>query len=83
LGLDVGQRDLRGLLHHVTELSREREAPLAFHRRRLDEQHVAAEARDRESGRNAGHGGALGSLEEELLTAEVFANVVDIHRCRS
>ncbi len=46
---DVGERDPRRLLHHVAELAGEHEALLAGHRGRLDEEHVAAGAGDREA----------------------------------
>ena len=53
---DVGQRDLRRLLHHVAQLAGQRQARrLPSSAPRLDEQHVAAEAGDRQAGRDARH----------------------------
>ena len=49
----VGQRRLRGLLHHVAELTGDRQLALARHRGRLDEQHVAADRRPRQPGGHA------------------------------
>ncbi len=51
---------------------------LAFHRGRLDEQHVAADARHGKAGRYAGNGGPLGCLLEELLPAERVTRQVEI-----
>ena len=52
------QRDLRRLLHHVTQLAGQgqtRRARLRVGQRRLDEEHVAARAGDREAGGHTGH----------------------------
>ena len=85
----VGQGDLGGLLHDVPQLPGQREPGLAVavalrHRGGLDEEDVAAGARDGEPGGHARHGCAVGRLEPELLPAEVGSNVggVDHHRSR-
>src|SRR5215218_4619137 len=44
----VGERDARGLLHHVAELAGEHQVLLALHARRLDEEDVAADAGHRQ-----------------------------------
>ena len=49
---DGGECDLRRLLHHVAELAGEHELLAARDARRLDEEHVAADAGDREPGRD-------------------------------
>ena len=76
---NVGQRDLGRLLHHVAELSGERQARLAVHPAGLDEQDVAAGARHGQAGRNAGDTGPVAGLEEELRTAQVLADVRGVH----
>ena len=82
----VGQGDLGRLLHHVAQLPGQREPGLAVaialrHGGGLDEQDVAAGARDGEPGGHARHGCAVGRLEPELLPAEVGSNVggIDHH----
>src|SRR5829696_1097090 len=72
----VGQRRLRGLLHDVAELARDREPPRAGHRARLDEQHVAADRRPRQARGHAGLGGApldAGVGERDLRALEAVA----------
>src|SRR5207302_1552424 len=49
----VAERRLAGLLHHVAELTRERDAALALHASRLDEEQVAARRRPGEASRHA------------------------------
>ena len=68
---DVGQRDLRGLLHHVAELTGQLQAGLTLVGPGLDVEHIAAEAGDGKAGRHAGHRRALGRLRGEPRTAEV------------
>ena len=70
----VGERDPRRLLHHVAQLAGEHEAVLALHLRRLDEQHVAADAGDREARGHARHRRAHRRLLEHLLAAERVAH---------
>ncbi len=60
VGPHEGKRDLRGLLHHVTELAGQRQAGGPLVRRCLDEEDIAAEAGDGQAGRDTGHRGALG-----------------------
>ena len=74
----VRERDLGRLLHHVAELAGQREPRLALHRGRLDEEDVATGAGDRQPGGHTGHRRAVGSLEEELRTSEVWAHVVGV-----
>src|SRR5829696_1888983 len=71
----VGQRRLRGLLHDVTELARDREPPRAGHRARLDEQHVAADRRPRQARGHAGLGGAPLDVGREARPAEQLAHL--------
>ena len=71
---DVAERRLRRLLHHVAELAGEREALLARHARRLDEEDVAAGRRPREPDGDARLVGALGDLGEEPLGPEELAH---------
>ena len=52
---DPGQRSLGRLLHHVAELSGEREVMGPLHARGLDEEQIAAGRRPREPGHHAGH----------------------------
>ena len=66
----VAERCLAGLLHHVAELSGERDAALALHLGALDEEQVAARCRPGEAGGHAGKLGALGRLGVELLRPE-------------
>ena len=66
---DVAERGLRRLLHDVAQLAGERQALLAGHLRRLDEEDVAAVRRPGEAGRDAGLVAALGDLGEEALGA--------------
>src|SRR4051794_31651395 len=61
---DPRQRRLRGLLHHLAELAGDRELALAGYRRRLDEQHLAADRGPGESGGDAGVLGAPALLGE-------------------
>ena len=82
----VGEGDPRRLLHHVAQLAGEHQAVArrrvpGLHRGGLDEQHVAARARDRQSGGDTGRGGPCGGLLEELLAAERVAHdlQVDLH----
>jgi hypothetical protein len=69
----VAQRGLRGLLHDVAELARDRQVALAGHRGRLDEEDVAAHGRPRQSRRHAGLAGAALGFGEEALAAEQLA----------
>src|SRR5690606_16174415 len=73
----VGERDLGRLLHHVTELTGERQPWLTIHRGRLDEENVAAGAGDRETRGDAGHGGSLGGLADVPRPAKVADQVVN------
>ena len=70
---DVGERDLRGLLHHVAELAGQRQPLVALHAGRLDEEDVAAGARDGEPGGDARDRRPLGGLLAEALPAERVA----------
>ena len=67
-------RDLRGLLHHVAELTREDELVAVLVGRRLDEEDVATRRRRGEAGRHAGHCGPLRGLAKHLLAAERVAH---------
>ena len=68
----VGQRRLRRLLHHLAQLPGQDQPPAPGHRRRLDEQHVAAGHRRSEARRDAdfvllgGQFPALPARPEEL-----------------
>ena len=76
---DVGEGDPRRLLHHVAELTGERQpAGLPVHRRGLHEQHVAAGSGDGQAGGHAGDGGAGGRLLEDLLTPQRVANQLEV-----
>ncbi len=78
------QRDLRRLLHDVTQLARQgqaRRAGLRVRQRRLDVQHVATRAGDREARRHARYGGAalrgvLGGLRYVVRPADEIAQVL-------
>ena len=74
MGADIGEGDPCRLLHHVAELSGEDQALVAIHRGRLDEEHIAAGAGDREAGGDTGDRGALDRLLEEALPAECVAD---------
>ena len=74
---EVRQRDLRRLLHHVTELAGQGQTRLAVHRGGLDEEHVAAGSGDRESGRHAGYRRALRRLRGEPGPTQVLLEVGD------
>ena len=67
---DIGEGDSRRLLHHVSQLTGEDEALLAGHRGRLDEEHVAAGACDREAGCHARNCRAVDRLLKEPLAAK-------------
>ena len=84
VGADVGERDLRRLLHHVTQLAGEGELAVAGRVGGLDEEDVAAGAGHGEPGGHAGHGGALGNLVVELRLAEQLTHLrgVDVQRWR-
>ena len=71
----VAQRRLRRLLHHLAELAGERQALLAAHLGRLDEQDVAAHRRPRQPDGDAGFVGALGDLGEEAFRAEKLVHL--------
>src|SRR5205823_2807102 len=79
------QRGLGGLLHHVPELPRDRQAALARIRGRLEEQHVAADGSERQPGRDAGIGCALAHLALEASRPEppAHAALVDPERLRA
>ncbi len=62
----VGHGGLRRLLHHVAQLSREPQSPLAADRQRFDEEDVPADRRPGQTGRDAN----LVSLQE--LVGEVL-----------
>ena len=83
----VVQRDLRGLLHHVAELTGEGEAGFAVgsgrERGRLDEQDIAAGTGHGESGRDAGSGCALRDLVVHFRSSEPVRQVVARDRDRS
>ena len=80
-----GERGLRRLLHHVAELAGDRQPPLARIRRRLEEEHVAADGREREAGRDARIRRALAHLAFEPPRAEPrsHAPLVDPQRLRA
>src|SRR5712691_6579909 len=60
-----GERRLRGLLHHVAELSCARQPALARIGGRLEEEHVAADGGERKPGGDARIGYALAHLAFE------------------
>ena len=70
----IRERDARGLLHHVAQLPGQHQTTAPGHRRRLDEQHVAADASDRESGRHARHSRPDRRLVEDLCAPERIAH---------
>ena len=76
----VGQRDLRRLLHHVPELTGQRQASaVSVGRRRrgcLDEQHIAADSGHGEAGRHARHRGAGRDLVVERRLAEELTHPI-------
>src|SRR3954451_21926174 len=78
----IRERDPGRFLHHVAELSGEHEPVLALHRRRLDEEDVAARAGHREAGRDAWHRRALRRLLVEPLAAERLAHELEVDRDR-
>ena len=82
MATDVGEGDLRRLLHHVAELTGQGESWLALHRGGLDEQHVAAGPRDRQSGGHAGNRSADRRLLEVALAPERVADRVKIEHDR-
>ncbi len=67
----IGQRDLRGLLHHLTELPGQLQARLGPTGAGLDVEHVAAESGHRQAGGHAGHRGALARFRDEAGPPEV------------
>src|SRR5437762_3286626 len=75
----TNERERRGdgLLHHVAELSPQRQLALAGHARRLDEQDVAADRGPRQARRDARLRRALRDLADELLRAE---ELLDLRR---
>jgi hypothetical protein len=68
--VDEGQRDLRGLLHHLAQLSGEGQSGGAVVGRGLDEEHVTAHAGHGQARRHARDRGALRRLRGEPRTAE-------------
>src|SRR5215211_2677498 len=71
----VGERGLRGLLHHVAELAGDRQPPGAGHRAGLDEEHVAADRRPRQPRRHAGLLRAPLDVGREARAAEQLAHL--------
>ena len=69
----VGERRRRGLLHDVAELAGDLQLALAVEGLRLDEQHVAADRRPGQPGRDAGHARAALGLGVVALAAEQLA----------
>ena len=84
VALHIGQRNPRRFLHHVAELSGQNQPARARHRRRLHEQYVTADARDREPRRHTRHRGPDRRLMEDLGTTERIAHgrLVDQDRAR-
>ena len=82
VALHVRERDPRRLLHHGSELTRQDQTAFAWHSRRLDEQHVASRAGDREARGHAGDRGADGRLVKNLGTPERIAHGRFIDRDR-
>ena len=72
------ERGLGGLLHHVAELAGDRQLARARVGRGLDEEHVAADGRVGEAGRDAGVGGALARVGREAARAEPGAGLVGV-----
>ena len=81
---DVGQRDLRRFLHHVTQLTGQLQARLTVDCPGLDVEHIAAQARHRQSGRHPRHRGTFGGFRREARTAKVANQIrlVDHDRFR-
>ena len=79
---DVGERDLRGLLHHVAELAGELQARLAVVGSGFDVEHIATEAGDGKAGGHARHRGALGRFRGEPRTAKVANEIRLVDRQR-
>ena len=77
VGAHVRQRDRRRLAHHVAELAGQRGAARAGIARRLDEEHVAADARHGQASGDAGHAGAFRDLIVELGAAEILVDLLD------
>ena len=86
MAADVVERDLRRLLHHVAELTCERQARLGVGPRRerggLDEQHVATDPRHGKAGCHTCRRGPRGNLVVDRRPAEPVADVVRIDRDR-
>ena len=72
----VGERRLRRLLHHVAELAGDRQLARARHRRRLDEEDVAAGRGPGEAGGDAGVLGPAPLLGEDAAAAEQLARLL-------
>ena len=70
VGADIGERDPRRLLHHVTELTGQHQALVAVHGGCLDEEDVTAGSGDRQARGHARDRRALHGLLEELLAPE-------------
>src|ERR1022692_2692304 len=82
MAADVGEGDLRRLLHHVAQLPGQDESALAgFHPGGLDEQYVSACARHGQSRCDTRRRGPGCGLLEDLLAAESVADgvQVDLH----
>ena len=62
VGADPGERSLCGLLHHVAELTRDRQPALSGIRRGLEEENVATDRGEGKSSRHTGFGCALAHL---------------------
>src|SRR4051794_14353770 len=73
---NVRERCLRRLLHHVAELAGDRQLALARHRGRLDKEHVAADRRPREAGRDPRLLRAALGVGVEARAAEQLAGAV-------
>src|SRR5207247_7395884 len=71
-----GERRLRGLLHHLAELARDRELALARVGGCLDEEDVAADGREGEAGRDARVGRALTRVGREAARPEPRAHAL-------
>ncbi len=70
VGADEGERDLRGLLHHLAELTGEGQPGRAVVGGGLDEEHVAAEPGDGQAGGHTRDRRPLGHLGGEARAAD-------------
>ena len=74
----VGERGLRGLLHHLAELAGQDQTAAPGNSRGLDEEHVAAAHSGSEAGGDADLVGFSGQLPAEARRAEVVVEVAGI-----